>query len=215
MSLVSNLCGVAVHVNNSCQNVAVENTGEAWHRRQAKRIGEAVAERRKQLGMTGQQLAARCADLGVPIHRTTITKIEKGRPRFDLGELIVLAAALETSPVCLIYPDLDGDWVEVLPSGETSSFNAVQWFSAFEMLNTDVYNVGGYEVDLAAIRRWDAATNDLRMSRLLAEFEYERSWVATREPLTDDDRAQMAFFDRQIRNLSDELRKRERRSTDG
>ena len=75
------------------------NIGDAWHAATSKRVGTAVAGHRKRLGMTAQQLAQRCAELGAPIHRTTITKIENGRPRFDLGELIVLAAALSTTPV--------------------------------------------------------------------------------------------------------------------
>jgi len=79
--------------------------------------------------MTAQQLAERCAELGVPIHRTTITKIENGRPRFDLGELIVLAAALDVAPVALIYPHLPDGEVERLPGDRGSSAAAVWAFT--------------------------------------------------------------------------------------
>lgn len=112
-----------------CKNVDVENSGDAWHRATAKRVGEAVANRRKELGMTAQQLAERCKSLGVSIHRTTITKIENGRPRFDLGELIVLAAALEVPAVALIYPDLPDGEVEVLPEQWISSIGALLRFT--------------------------------------------------------------------------------------
>lgn len=107
----------------------MENIGDIWHRETAARIGKAVADRRKALGMTAQQLAERCADLDVPIHRTTITKIENGRPRFDLGELVVLASALDVAPVALIYPDLPDGLVERLPGDTGASAAAVWWFT--------------------------------------------------------------------------------------
>lgn len=113
----------------ACKNVDVENNVEAWHSATAKRIGAAIARRRKHLGMTAQQLAERCADLGVPIHRTTITKIENGRPRFDLGELIVIAEALDVAPVALIYPHLPDGEVERLPGDYGTSAAAVWWFT--------------------------------------------------------------------------------------
>jgi transcriptional regulator with XRE-family HTH domain len=108
-------------------------TGDEWQRDLASRVGAAVAERRKELGMTAQQLAQRCGDIGVPIHRTTITKIENGRPRFDLGELVVLAEALKTAPLALLYPgpyDGPGDHsVDVLPRQKVRPQVAAAWFS--------------------------------------------------------------------------------------
>ena len=118
-----------------CNNVAVENirTGDEWQRDLAKRVGSAVADRRKELGLTAQQLAQRCGDLGLPIHRTTITKIENGRPRFDLGELVVLAEALQTAPLVLLYPGPYGEspelHVEVVPRQRVSPQTAASWFS--------------------------------------------------------------------------------------
>lgn len=108
-------------------------TGDDWQRDLAKRVGSAVADRRKELGLTAQQLAQLCGDIGVPIHRTTITKIENGRPRFDLGELVVLAEALRTAPLTLLYPgpysDSADHRVEVLPGQEVSPQVAASWFS--------------------------------------------------------------------------------------
>lgn len=107
----------------------MENSGDGWHAATAKRIGKAIARRRKYLGMTAQQLSERCAELHVPIHRTTITKIENGRPRFDLGELIVLAVALDVAPVALIYPHLPDGAVDRLPGDSASSAGASWWFT--------------------------------------------------------------------------------------
>lgn len=82
--------------------------------------------------MTAQQLSERCRAVGAPIHRSTITKIENGRPRFDLGELIVLAAALKTSPVALVYPRPYDEEIDGHPALKSSEFDLAQWFSALD-----------------------------------------------------------------------------------
>jgi transcriptional regulator with XRE-family HTH domain len=107
-----------------CQNVGVENIGDAWHKATAERIGKAVAKRRHKLGMTAQQLAERCKDRGAPIHRTTITKIENGRARFDVGELLILAAALDIPPALLLFPTFPDGTVELLPGLDVSTLKA-------------------------------------------------------------------------------------------
>jgi transcriptional regulator with XRE-family HTH domain len=105
----------------------VENVGDAWHKATAERIGEAVARRRRNLGMTAQQLAERCKDLRAPIHRTTITKIENGRTRFDVGELLILAAALDIPPALLLFPTFPDGTVELLPGLDTSTLKAREY----------------------------------------------------------------------------------------
>lgn len=105
----------------------MENIGDAWHRATAERVGKAVAKFRKDAGMTAQQLAERCKELDAPIHRTTITKIEGGRSRFDLGELLILAAALDVPPLALLFPDLPDGPVEVVPGHTLSSLDAYLW----------------------------------------------------------------------------------------
>lgn len=107
----------------------MENIGEDWHRLTAERIGQAVARYRRDRGLTAQQLAERCRELGAPIHRTTITKIENGRSRFDLGDWLILSAALDVSPIQLLYPDMPDGIVEFLPGETGSSISAAMWVS--------------------------------------------------------------------------------------
>lgn len=128
----------------------MENAGDAWHRALAKRIGEAVAARRKELGMTAQQLATRCSEFGAPIHRTTITKIENGRPRFDLGELIVLGAALDRAPIALLFPDVLVP-IELLPGLEVIGTEALGWFSG---LGTDSPVYGKFDDNSEPALEW-------------------------------------------------------------
>lgn len=74
-----------------------------WQRELSKRVGHAVRAARG--NMSAVELSAKCEKLGLPIHRTTLSKIEKGRSSFDLAELIVLARALDVPALSLIYPD--------------------------------------------------------------------------------------------------------------
>lgn len=137
------------------QNVSMPNidaAAKAWELDLAQRVGEAVQARRKALKMTAQRLAERTAELGYPITRVAISKIESNKRagKLDVAELIVLAKGLEMPPILLLYPgfpdgydatvdkrsgpgepytvDFAGD-VETLPGKSDSSREAVLWFS--------------------------------------------------------------------------------------
>lgn len=164
------------------QYVGVENiSGEAWHRATAKRIGEAVVKYRRDAGLTAQGLAARCRELGVPIHRSTITKIEGGRSRFDLGELLILAAALDVPPLALIYPGLPDAEVETIPGVVQSSWDAYRWATGMTAsLFPPAASVSkGAELVDALLRRWN-------LFRRLPGLELEKN---SDDPIIRDARA--------------------------
>jgi hypothetical protein len=99
-----------------------------WAEREAHRIAVEVRERRKP--RSAQWLADRTAALGFPMSRALITDIELGRRRYvTTAELLILAAALETAPIMLLYPPPYSDDIEVLPGGVLRKFDAVQAFS--------------------------------------------------------------------------------------
>lgn len=57
------------------------------------------------MGWSAQDLADRCEQLGHSIPRNVIANMESGRrANLPLVDVMVLAAALETYPVCLIFP---------------------------------------------------------------------------------------------------------------
>lgn len=156
--------------------------------------------------MTALQLSERCRELGAPIHRSTITKIENGRPRFDFGELLVLAAALDTSPVRLVYPGPYDQNVEVLPGVDATEFVAAQWFTALVyyrvLFDTDP---DADDVQEAA-ERWQKAVGPLRTARALANAERDQGVARI-----FGDRVEMAQLSRDIaglRGLLDKLEKR-------
>ena len=55
--------------------------------------------------MSAQDLADRCEEMGHPIPRNVIANMESGRrANLPLVDVMVLARALRTNPICLIYP---------------------------------------------------------------------------------------------------------------
>lgn len=118
-----------------CKNVSmpsIDENAKQWQLEMSARVGRAVQEARKALGWTAQELSIRTYELGYPVTRVAISKIESNSRagKLDLGELVSLAAALDIPPVLLLYPgypDLD---VEVLPSlKKVTSSLAARWFS--------------------------------------------------------------------------------------
>ena len=99
-------------------------------------IGERVARFRKRAAdangkqMTVQALADRCAELGLPLGRLTITKLERGnRQAVTPAEVMVLAVALEVPPVELIFPVGQSEDVEILPGRKVPPLDGLRWFS--------------------------------------------------------------------------------------
>lgn len=81
-------------------------------------IADQVRRHRTAQGLTIQALSDRCLDLGVPLSRVTITKIEnKAREHVGIEELIALGEALGVSPMDLMFPpDEENLCVEFLPA---------------------------------------------------------------------------------------------------
>jgi transcriptional regulator with XRE-family HTH domain len=104
---------------------AFEMTRAAW-------FGNALSWRRNALKLTASELARRTAELGYPISRGAIAKIESNvrSGKIDVAEVLVLAAALDIPPVLLLFPQLSTDGgAVVLPGVFTSEDEAVRWMS--------------------------------------------------------------------------------------
>lgn len=81
--------------------------------------------------MSAQLLADRCAALGMPAFtRQVIMRLEhQRRDNVSVSELSVLAAALEISPVLLLYPLGQDEQTEYLPGRKAPTFDAARWWS--------------------------------------------------------------------------------------
>jgi len=82
-------------------------------------------DRRK---VSASQLSERTRELGYPIHRVTISKIESGNRlgKVDVCELLILAKALDTDPLSLLLPDLLHGEVELTPGDPMPTEDAIR-----------------------------------------------------------------------------------------
>ena len=108
----------------------------AWESGLGGRIGRAVAARRTQLLLTAASLSERTKGLGYPITAATIGRIESNERsgRFEIAELLILAAALEIPPALLLFPGFPDGGEQVLPHVSGSSDSAVRWLSGTDGL---------------------------------------------------------------------------------
>ncbi|MEY9839671.1 hypothetical protein [Streptacidiphilus sp. EB103A] len=112
-----------------------------WNQRIAKRVGQEVARARERLGeeegrrVSAQALADRCAELGHPLDRSVIAKLEKGiRQTVTVADLLVLAKALDMAPLALIFPVGYELETEVLPGRVEHPVTALRWASGEGLL---------------------------------------------------------------------------------
>lgn len=104
----------------------IDENAKTWQESLAARVGGAVRKARESAGLTAAQLSERTRDIGYPVHRIAISKIENGARagKLDVAELVALARALGVPPIELIYPDLPDGPVEVWPGRKATSFQA-------------------------------------------------------------------------------------------
>jgi transcriptional regulator with XRE-family HTH domain len=86
-----------------------------------------MRETREKQRLTQQALAERVADLGVPIDRATIARIETGTRGVSLDDALLLAAALNVAPVHLFTPMDDDAPVAVAPKAEAPAHRVRDW----------------------------------------------------------------------------------------
>ncbi|MEV0276720.1 helix-turn-helix domain-containing protein [Streptomyces sp. NPDC050610] len=97
-------------------------------------VAAEVRRRRKELGWSAQDLADKCEEIGHPIPRNVIANMESGRrSNLPLVDVMVLAEALNTPPICLLYPVGYVEDVQRLPlQHPTTSLDALRWFTGEE-----------------------------------------------------------------------------------
>jgi 8-oxo-dGTP diphosphatase len=100
---------------------------DRWEEQLTRVIACEIRRYRDAAGMSAQQLADRCAELGAPMHRSVIANLENGRrPSVSVAELLVLARALDVPPLRFLVP-LENDTVELLPGEYRDPWTATNW----------------------------------------------------------------------------------------
>jgi transcriptional regulator with XRE-family HTH domain len=113
-------------------------TQDDWAATLARDIAGQIRRHRLARELSAQQLADRCAALGMEIPRSVIANLEIGRrPTVSVAELLILAAALEVPPVALIAPLGQEPETRILPNRELITFDAILWMSGEARLPDD------------------------------------------------------------------------------
>jgi transcriptional regulator with XRE-family HTH domain len=175
-------------------------TQPTWAARLTRTVAGEVRRYRQERGFSAQQLADRCADLGMDISRTTIADLENGRRvAISLAELLVLAAALDVAPVLLAFPLGRQETVEALPGREVPTWEAAMWFC------------GDGDLRLTAAQ-WEVLWNDggvvplfLEHQRLAADLRDEQASRAG-APTQEDIKFWRGIM-HQLRDMRSRLRK--------
>lgn len=135
-------------------------------------VAAEVRRRRKELGWSAQDLADKCEEMGHPIPRNVIANMEsRRRTNLPLVDVMVLAQALNTPPICLIYPVGYVDDVQRLPlQDSTSALDALRWFTGEETeLGADDDMLRYFRAHHAAQERLRSARRDEEYSRYHAQ----------------------------------------------
>ncbi len=149
-----------------------------WEDRVKANVAGEVRRRRKEMGWSAQDLADRCEELGHPIPRNVIANMESGRrATLPLVDVIVLAAALETYPVCLIFPVGYVERAQELPFQElVPTWDALRRFTGDEDIPLhDAGLVPDFEVHDNLVRTALAALEEAEQARFAAKTASNRA----------------------------------------
>ena len=185
-----------------------------WNTVTARRVGERVAYFRKRVGgkgITAQALADRCAELGHPLDRTVIAKLEKGlRQSVTVADLVVLANALGVSPTALVVPIDQDETVRILPRHDVPALEAMTWFTG-ERRHVWASEVSGASEDFTLVDIYRAH------ERRVADWEQQMAAAARLTasggegvpPETSMDLARMLIdgATRELRRIREEMRR--------
>ncbi|AWL38990.1 MULTISPECIES: helix-turn-helix domain-containing protein [unclassified Streptomyces] len=166
-----------------------------WVDRVQANVAGEVRRRRKEMGWSAQDLADRCEGLGHPIPRNVIANMESGRRAgLPLVDVIVLAAALETYPACLIFPVGYVDRTQELPfQGLVPTWDALRRFTGEEeVFGYDSGLVPDFEAHTSLVRTALAALDEEEQARFAAKT------ATSRAQQEEAERKQSAYADQAI-----------------
>lgn len=180
-----------------------------WVDRIKANVADEVRRRRREMGWSAQDLADQCERLGHPIPRNVIANMESGRrASLPLVDVMVLAAALETYPVCLIFPVGYLDRTQELPFQDiVPTWDALRRFTGEEEVPTyDAGLVPDFELHASLVRTALAALEEEEQARFAAKAATSRAQQeeAERQRTKYADQAISAKYD--LRHLRVEIR---------
>lgn len=109
-----------------------------WEVRLTRTIADQVRLWRGKRRLSLQRLADRTAELTGPIPRNVLANFEsRRRDTLSVGELFILAKALDAAPVDLLFPAEADAEIEIAPGEFLSRERAVTWLATPHCLTCD------------------------------------------------------------------------------
>ncbi|WP_372483545.1 helix-turn-helix domain-containing protein [Streptomyces aculeolatus] len=180
-----------------------------WADRVKATVAGEVRRRRKAMGWSAQDLADRIAQLGHPIPRNVIANMESGRrATLPLVDVLVLAAALETYPLCLIFPVGYVERVQELPLQElVPTWEALQRFTGEEEVSTHDFGlVPDFDYHASLVRDALASAEESDSFRFTARTATSRAQREKAERKHNDCEDRLIAAKSQLRSLRHEIR---------
>jgi transcriptional regulator with XRE-family HTH domain len=179
----------------------VDQAAKEWELELSRRVGTAVQTHRKALKLTAQQLAERTRDIGYPVSRVAISKIEGNlrAGKLDVAELLILAAALDVPPLVLLFPGLPDEAVEVIPGQPGTSWDGYLWATG----RADGVALKGYRLIQAVLERNQLS---IEIFGLLVDLGpkahlFKQADLDVRDRSVSSKRARIAELNAEIREL--------------
>lgn len=142
-----------------------------------------LADLRRVRGWTTQDLSDRLRDLGVDLHPTAITKIEKRVRGITLDEVVAIAVAFHVPPVMMWLP-LDTASFDITPRKAVNPWLVLGWVrNKTPLMSSDIaawrdWTQAAYDLD-ERHRDRQHEVNEADMARRRAEFQNDPELAAT------------------------------------
>lgn len=190
-----------------------------WEEEQAHRVGLEV--RRLRGKRSAQWLSDRTQECGCLVTRTVISDLEVGRRRYvTVAELLILARALDTAPIALLYPyPYYGEGkIQILPpvagsGAELDKIFAVQWFTGelglyLNHLGMNLVDQSNYYMHLQGLdRARKVFAFDVRVQKLRVQLGLRRNAKREGKPVSDDEIDELVSEIDELQSRIDELLK--------
>ncbi|MCM8555483.1 helix-turn-helix transcriptional regulator [Streptomyces sp. STCH 565 A] len=157
---------------------AEEDDFPEWADRIKANVAGEVRRRRKEMGWSAQDLADQCERLGHLIPRNVIANMESGRrANLPLVDVMVLAAALGTYPICLIFPVGYVEQTQELPFQDlVPTWDALRRFTGEQDVpDYDAGLVPDFELHASLVRTALAALEEEERARFAAKTATSRA----------------------------------------
>lgn len=172
---------------------------ELWTAEFTRAVGQHIRYWRRRRKLTTQKLSDITEDLGQRIPPTVLTNLENQRRDYiSVGELLLVAAALNVPPVLLIAPIGQTEHIEPLPELSASPWRTRGWLMGTRALNHDQFHLQQWNDATVAIKLYDAHRLLVRSyqeaARRLKELDDDRMDIFPDRPWPDESIARRTAF---------------------